>query len=71
MNLLADIVAGCDPTQPECAAGTVPNDIDTWFIVLVLFLALALVAGAALLLRHWLSRRSQVASSTPEPTARA
>jgi len=70
MNLVAGIVAGCDPTQRDCAAGTVPNGIAAWFVVLLLFLALAVVVGAALLVRRWLSRRAEVASRTPEPAAR-
>lgn len=71
MDFLGVVVAGCAPGEPDCAAGTVPNGIDTWFIALVLLLPVAVVGGAAMFVPHRMARRSEAAPVTPESTARA
>lgn len=69
MDFVGAVVAGCASGESDCAAGTVPNGVDTWFIVLVLPLLIALVGGAVLLLRRGMIRRSEAASGAHETTA--
>ena len=62
MDLVGIVVAGCAPGDQDCAAGSVPPGIDTWFVVLVVCLLIAAVVGASLLLRHVSSRGADAAS---------
>lgn len=71
MDYLGVVLAGCAPGAPDCAAGTVPNGVDTWFIILVLLLLVAVVGGSALFVRHRIAHRPETASAAPESTARA
>ena len=57
------VVAGCAPGDQDCAAGSVPPGIDTWFVALVVCLLVAAVVGASLLLRHLSSRGAGSAAS--------
>jgi len=68
MHFLGDVVAGCSPVDPECAAGTVPNGLDAWFLLVALLLLATAVVGAALLVRRRVANRRETAT---EPTVRA
>jgi hypothetical protein len=71
MDFVGVVVAGCAPGEPDCAAGTVPNGPDAWFVVLVLLLLVAVVGGAAVFLRRRMARRGEAAPVAQETTARA
>jgi hypothetical protein len=62
MDLVGIVVAGCAPGDQDCAAGSVPPGIDTWFVVLVVVVLVTALVGASLLLRHLWSRGADAAS---------
>jgi hypothetical protein len=69
------VIAGCAPGTNECADQTPYPGLAGWFVVLVLVLAalllLAVVAGAANLVRGRARHRSEVPSAADEPASRA
>jgi hypothetical protein len=71
MGLFGVVVAGCAPGAPDCAAGTVPSGLDTWFVLLVLLLVAAVVGGAALLVRRRMSDRREAGSAVSGSTTDA
>jgi hypothetical protein len=69
MGILGDVIAGCAPGEPDCAAGSIPPGMDTWFVVLVLLILLAVAVGTGLLLRRAVRRRSRTAGGRQSPVA--
>ena len=56
MSFLGDVIAGCAPGTNECADLTPYPGIDSWFVVLVMVVAvlllLAVVAGVVTFVRR-------------------